>query len=64
MTTKILASFIFHKQHIIVLKRTPDGHTVECDSCSIPAVTAAAVKFMHGHDVHSMMIDGAPLYKI
>jgi hypothetical protein len=64
MTSKILASFIFHNQHIITLKRTEDGHSVQCDTCAIPAVVSAGVKFMHGHNVHSMMIDGAPLSKI
>jgi len=64
MTNKVLASFIYHKQHAIILKRTDDGHSVTCDTCSIPAVVAAAVKFMHGHNVHSMMIDGAPLARI
>jgi hypothetical protein len=64
MTNKILANFIYHKQHAITLKSTDDGHSVTCDTCSIPAVIAAAVKFMHGHNVRSMMVDGAPLAKI
>jgi hypothetical protein len=64
MTTKTLARFIYHKAHCVTLKRTEEGHSVECDTCSIPAVIAAAVKFMHGHNVHSMMVDGAPLSKI
>jgi hypothetical protein len=64
MTTKTLAKFIFHNHHIVILVQTPDGRGAQCDTCSLPAAIDAAVKFMHGNNVHSLVIDGAPLARI
>lgn len=60
----ILNSYIYHDKHVIVFKRTPDGHQAACDTCSLPASVAAAVAFMHGNNVRSLVIDGAPITRI
>jgi hypothetical protein len=64
MTTKILAKFILHDVHTVILVQTPDGRGAKCETCSLSAAVDAAVKLMYGHNVHKMTIDGAPLNRI
>lgn len=60
----ILASYIHQDKHVIVFKRTDDGHKAICDTCSLPATVAAAVAFMYGHNVRSLVIDGCTISRI
>ena len=64
MTTKILAKFILHDVHTVILVQTPDGRGAKCDTCSVSAAVDAAVKFMYGHSVYKLVVDGAPLNRI
>lgn len=63
-STKTLARFTFHGNHIITFTRTSEGHFSTCETCSLPAVIAKAVAFMYGNSVHAMTIDGAELKRI
>lgn len=38
-------------------------NTVTCETCSVPAVIAAAVIFMVKHNVRKMTVDGADLFR-
>ena len=63
-TARPLASFTYHGHHTVTLARTPEGHQVTCNTCSLPASVVAAVQFMQGHNVHSLVLDGASLTRI
>ena len=61
--TETLALYRFHEHHTLKLTRD-DVTRVTCETCSIPATIAAAVKFMYSNGVISLTVDGAPLKRI
>lgn len=64
MATKTLSKYKLDDHHIITLVQTTEGIFAQCETCSISAAVAAAVKLMHGHTVRSLTLDGAVLKRI
>jgi hypothetical protein len=54
-----VARFKLNDQHDLIVRRTADGLTVTCDTCSISATAAKAVIFAFENGIFRMMIDGA-----
>lgn len=63
MTPKT-AKFTYHGHHVVTYTKTPDGCTVTCDTCSLSRTASMAVQFMVGHNVHSLVIDGAEIKRV
>lgn len=47
------------------------GHTVKlqdgkvtCETCSVPDVVCRAIEFMAGHNIRSLVVDGAPVARM
>lgn len=57
----VTARFKYHDTHTIALHA---DNSVTCDTCALPAATAAAAVFMYANKVHRLTIDGAPLNRI
>jgi hypothetical protein len=54
-----VARFKLNDQHDLIVRRTADGLTVTCDTCSISETASKAVIFAFENGIFRMMIDGA-----
>ena len=54
-----VALFKLNDQHDLIVRRTDDGLTVTCDTCSLSATAVKAVIFAFENGIFRMMIDGA-----
>jgi hypothetical protein len=54
-----VARFKLNDQHDLIVRRTADGLTVTCDTCSISETASKAVIFAYKNGIFRMMIDGA-----
>ena len=57
--TQPVARFKLNDQHDLIVRRTADGLTVTCDTCSISETASKAVIFAFENGIFRMMIDGA-----
>ena len=64
MKPQPVARFKLNDQHDLIVRKSDDGLTVTCDTCSLSATAAKAVIFAFENGIFRMMIDGANFKRI
>ena len=54
-----VAIFILHGNHEVVVRRSDDGLTATCDTCSLSQTAARAAVFAYENGIRKMTFDGA-----